>query len=718
MQFQYTPYIFPLIAAAIISMGVAFYTWSRRSANSGPALTILSFVLMEWLLGYALEIAGADLTTKIIWGKMQYIGIAALPLFWVIFAFNYANQNNRLSHRVMGLLAILPLVTIVLAFTTEAHGLIWKKIQVTQAGTFSALDVSYGWWFWVHSAYSYILLMAGTILMIRSLIRSQGLYRGQATALLVAVVVPWIGNALYLTGLSPIQHLDLTPFAFTITIVALAWGIFGFRLVDIVPVARDIVVEEMKDGMIVLDTQSRIVDINTSGQLTIGKSAAELIGKNVSDALQAWPQLTDRYANVVDAQDEISIGEGENRRWFELRFSPLYDRRKRFVGRVVTLRDITDRKQTEEHLSQLSRAVEASPTSIVITTPDGKIQYVNPKFTRVTGYTLEEALGQNPRILKTEYTGVDVHRQLWETINSGKEWHGEFCNRKKNGELYWEYASISPIIDAAGNITHYVAVKEDITERKEIEKALSLAHDQALEASRLKSQLLSRVSHELRTPLGGILGYAELLHDESFGALDETQKDATRQIIDSANYLKEMVNELLDEAQIEARTISLREENFSPAAILQRVEAAMSVLAHNKGQLLTTTLAPDMPVTLWGDEQRLLQILLNLVGNAVKFTKTGKIQVKFYRADFNHWAMQVTDSGIGIPREALSYIFEPFRQVDNAITRENRGTGLGLSITKQLVELMNGQITVESEVEKGSIFTVVLPIVEATENIA
>jgi signal transduction histidine kinase len=330
---------------------------------------------------------------------------------------------------------------------------------------------------------------------------------------------------------------------------------------------------------------------------------------------------------------------------------------------------------------------------------------------------LEEALGQNPRILKTEFTGADVHRQLWATINSGQEWHGEFCNRKKNGELYWEYASISPIIDVSGNITHYVAVKEDITERKEIEKALSLAHDQALEASRLKSQLLSRVSHELRTPLGGILGYAELLHDESFGALDETQKDATHQIIDSANYLKEMVNELLDEAQIEARNISLREENFSPAAILQRVEAAMSVLAHNKGQFLTTTLAPDMPVTLRGDEQRLLQILLNLVGNAVKFTKTGKIQVKFYRADLNHWAMQVTDSGIGIPREALSYIFEPFRQVDNAITRENRGTGLGLSITKQLVELMNGQITVESEVEKGSIFTVVLPIIEAAKNI-
>jgi signal transduction histidine kinase len=201
------------------------------------------------------------------------------------------------------------------------------------------------------------------------------------------------------------------------------------------------------------------------------------------------------------------------------------------------------------------------------------------------------------------------------------------------------------------------------------------------------------------------------LNNEALGALDQAQKDAARQIIDSASYLREMVNELLDEAQIEAKTISLRKEPFSPANMLQRVEATMSVVARNRGLQLTTSMEPDLPETFVGDEQRLQQILLNLVGNAIKFTKAGEIQVKFFCVDHSHWAFQVADTGAGIPQEALSYIFEPFRQVDNAITRENRGTGLGLTICKQLVELMNGEINVESEEGKGSIFTVILPII-------
>jgi len=500
MQFQYATYILPLIIAAMIAIGVASYTWTRRTVNSGIVLTVISLAVFEWCIAYALEILGANLSTKILWGKSEYIGIAALPLFWFIFAFNYTNQHRQLSRRHMGLLAFLPLVTIVLAFTNESHGLIWKETQVIQAGAFSLLEVNHGWWFWLHSTYSYLLLAAGTILIGRSWRTSQGIHRGQAIALLIAVIVPWIANAIYLLGLNPVPHLDLTPFAFTISIFALAWGVLGLRLIDLVPVARDIIVAEMKDGLIVLDSQNRIVDINTSAKHIIDTTATQAIGRDIAGVLRAWPQIASRYSNALEVQDEISIGKDDQQRWFELHLSPLYDQQKHFIGRVLTFRDITDRKLADEHLRQLSRAVEASPTSIVITTADGKIQYANPKFSQLTGYSLEEAQGKNPNIFKTEFTEADVYRQLWETIIAGQEWHGEFCNRKKNGELYWESASISPITDSSGKITHYVAVKEDITERKEMEKALFLARDQALEASHLKSQLLSRVSHELRTP--------------------------------------------------------------------------------------------------------------------------------------------------------------------------------------------------------------------------
>ncbi|RPI34207.1 MAG: PAS domain S-box protein [Chloroflexota bacterium] len=710
MHFTYSPYIIPLLAAAVITLGIFVYSLSLHRTTGAIALALLEVAVTGWLLGYALEIAGADLATKLFFGKCQYIGIVFTPLMWLIFAYNHANQAKIMNHRAMGMLAVIPVITLILAFTTEKHGLIWSEFSVYQSGAFSALKVTHGAWFWVFSIYANLLLLAGTYIILRSIFQDKGLFRRQAITLLIAVLAPWIGNLLYVTGLSPIPNLDLTPFGFAISSVAITLSIFSFRLVDLSPIARYRVVDEMQDAMIVLDSRNQVADINLSAQKLVGWSAGQAIGKTAKEVFSRWEELVEILQEGNGSIKEIDIGEEGNPAWYELTISPLYDRRKRQMGRVVIGHNITLRKKAEARIAQLSRAVEASPVSIVITDTQASIQYVNPKFTQLTGYSFAEALGQNPRILKTDQTPAEVHRQLWEALQAGKEWHGEFCNRKKNGELYWELASISPITGANGQITHYVAVKEDITGRKLAEKELAIAHDRALEASRLKSQLLAKVSHELRTPLGGILGYAELLNCGTFGTLTESQVQATAQIIESSHYLDIMVSELLDEAQIESHMLILNNRPVSPAAILKRVESSMSLLCRNKGLSFDVSIAPDLPEELIGDEHRLQEILINLTGNAIKFTQAGEVRIKLYQPDPTHWALQVADTGAGIPEEAQTYIFEPFRQVNNAITHENRGTGLGLSITKHLAELMGGYITLESQIGRGSTFTVVLPL--------
>ena len=186
------------------------------------------------------------------------------------------------------------------------------------------------------------------------------------------------------------------------------------------------------------------------------------------------------------------------------------------------------------------------------------------------------------------------------------------------------------------------------------------------------------------------------------------------EIIESTNYLANMVNELLDEAQIRADTTILQETTFSPAHLLQAVSSSLEVLAGKKGLQLKSSVDSNLPNELRGDERRLRQIIINLVGNAIKFTKEGSVSLHFSRPTEEYWEIQILDTGAGIPKEAQSYIFEPFRQVDNAITRDNRGVGLGLSITKQLVDIMGGRIDVESEVGRGSIFTIILPIKQGT----
>jgi PAS domain S-box-containing protein len=343
------------------------------------------------------------------------------------------------------------------------------------------------------------------------------------------------------------------------------------------------------------------------------------------------------------------------------------------------------------------RAMEQSGATVVITDLQGNIEYANPMFEQTTGYKLSDAIGKNPRILKSDAHPKDYYDNLWQTISSGNVWHGEFLNKRKDGSLYWESATIAPVLDANGAVSNYVAIKEDVTAQKQLQDSLVLAHGQALEASRLKSQLLSRVSHELRTPLGSVLGYAELVRGGAYGAVNDEQTDPLKQIIDSANYLTSLVNDLLDEAQIETRNLSLNMSAFSLRAVLQSVNDRMIVLAKNKGLNFDLEIESAIPDQLYGDEKRVQQILVNLSSNAIKFTKSGGMGIRVFQPVPMQWAAQVWDTGAGIPKESQEEIFMPFRQLNNNITRENRGTGLGLSIVKQIVEIMGGSIQLESE---------------------
>ena len=710
MSFQATFYLLLLSIAAIISFALAMYTWRNRQTVGALPFSILMLVLFQWGTSYILQLVSTDLAIKTFWDKITFWGVVTTPVIWMIFALEYTGRKTWITRsRLIGLF-IVPFLTTIIIWTNDTHHWFWATEEFIQEGGFLLRNSVNGFWFWVHAAYSYVLILTGTVMIVRALMRWPAQYRGQMVWILCAISAPWLANIVTIFKLLPII-IDLTPFAFTVTGVGMAFALFRHRLLDLVPIARDVVIEGMLEGMIVLDTADRVVDINQATYKILNiPGEKQIIGEQFASVFPEWTKLVKRYKAANKVRDEITLGQGEEQRWIGITISPLQDEKGGSVGHLFIIRDITARKKAEQQVRQLSRAVEASPTSIIITDTHGNIQYANPKFTHVTGYPVEEVLGKNPNFLKTDQTPAETHRELWETILAGKEWRGEFCNRKKNGETFWELASISPIEDDDGNIQFYVAVKEDITDQKNTQDALRIAYDQALDASRAKSQLLAKVSHELRTPLGGILGYAELLQNGTFGSLEEGQKRAADEILQSAHYLTSMVNELLDEAQIQANTTVLQKKTFSPATLLQQATSGMEIMAQKKGLGFTIFIDPKLPQELYGDDRRLRQVLINLIGNAIKFTKEGEVRVGLLYPDSEHWIMQVTDTGLGVPIEAQASIFEPFQQADNAITRDNPGIGLGLSITKQLVELMGGRIVLESQVGQGSTFNVLLPI--------
>ena len=451
---------------------------------------MLALACSVWSLGYALEIAGADLPTKIFWGKIQYIGIVTVPLSWVIFAYFHSTPSAWVTRRNVTLLSIVPCITLFLAFTNELHGLIWKDVRIHTVGIFSALDVTHGFWFWIYWVYSNILLLVGTIFVLRSFNRTKGLFRRQKIILLIAVLTPWFGNVLYVSGLSPIPHLDITPFAFTISVFVFAWVIFIFKLVNLAPVARDLVVEKMPDGMIVLDVLGNVVDINPTLQNALGVSASQVIGQRSKDIFHAWPSLVERYENILEAQDEIVLGEGEAQTWIELRLAPLVDSSNRLLGRVVTTRDVTKRKRIEDALrlsEEKYRKIYENVADVIYETDNqGHLTTISPSIEKQGGYRPEELIGRSVMefyVYPEQYAALDAL-----IIENGSVNDFEALLRRKDGSLIFASITSHIIFDANGQGVATEGVLRDITERKQAEERIR----------QMNAELESRVSERTR----------------------------------------------------------------------------------------------------------------------------------------------------------------------------------------------------------------------------
>ena len=379
----------------------------------------------------------------------------------------------------------------------------------------------------------------------------------------------------------------------------------------------------------------------------------------------------------------------------------------RSVQRVLREWDLLQaRKRAEAELLNLRAAVEQSANTILITGTNGVIEYANPAFQKNTGYSADEVLGRTPRVLKSGEQDKDFYRNLWETISSGKTWNGQLHNRRKDGSLCWVSATISPVFDERGGIIRYIGVQEDISELKSMESSLREALDRAEEATLAKSEFLANMSHEIRTPINGIMGMADLLLDTGQTA---EQLEYTEAIRACGGSLLSLINDILDFSKVEAGQLLLESLDFDIRTTVEESLEILAVKAQEKGLDVVCMISEDVPEILRGDPGRLRQIMFNLVGNAIKFTSRGGVTV---RADLQNETetavtlhFSVADTGIGIPRDKQEAVFAKFIQADLSTSRQFGGTGLGLAICRQLVHLLQGEISVTSEEGRGSTFS-------------
>jgi len=342
---------------------------------------------------------------------------------------------------------------------------------------------------------------------------------------------------------------------------------------------------------------------------------------------------------------------------------------------------------------------------VAVTDLKGSITYANKRFSEISGYSQEELLGKNHRLVKSGFHDQEFFRQMYLTISQGEVWRGEICNRAKGGHEYWVDTTIAPFLDEAGKPRSYIAIRTDITIIKQAEQSMKLAKIAAEEAALVKSDFLASMSHEIRTPMNGVLGMLGLLEKSQLG---KTQRRQVALAQNSAGSLLSIINDILDFSKIEAGKMELEKVDFNLCRLLGDFSEAMALRAADKDlELIVDTHNVEHSMVV-GDPSRLRQILANLVGNAIKFTEQGEVVIRATLHDKGEYGLQlycaVCDTGIGIPKEIQNRLFEAFTQADSSTTRRYGGTGLGLSITKQLCELMGGSISVSSEPGKGSSF--------------
>ncbi|MBN1142970.1 MAG: PAS domain S-box protein [Bacteroidales bacterium] len=599
--------------------------------------------------------------------------------------------------------------------------------------------------------------------------------------------------------------------------------------------------------------QGKVVDVNEAMVKLTGYSIDELLTQNTLPSCfqkayaeklfrKNWDQPAGAFETSLCRKDKSIITVEIETQIINYKNEPNY---------VIGILDVSNRKRIEEEIVKLSIALDQSANEIIITRKNGNIEYVNKSFTTITGYLPSEVIGKNPRILKSGTHSAAFYKDLWKTLKKGQRWEGEFHNRKKSGELYWESATITPIKNKESEIVRYIAIKEDISLRKIAEQSLRESEEKfrsmvsnipgvvyrcaynteltflfvadaaetltgyrvselqnnlgrslarlihpddltrvkesikkgvsdfqqynlecriitkhktvkwvsnsgrpvysedgsikwldgflmditerimaleelkkakiaAEEANNAKSEFLANISHEIRTPLNSVLGFTELLEGLT---TDSQQIKYLNSIRASGKNLMMLINDLLDLSKIEAGKMTLHYTFFDIRRLLDEIRNVFSLRVTIKGIGYIEKIDKKFPAEIKFDEVRLRQILINLVGNAVKFTHHGEIIIVIKCSNMvekkenptMQLEIQVKDTGIGIPENSFRLIFESFRQHSQLDSRKYEGTGLGLAITKRLVEAMKGNISLQSKVGKGSTFKVVFPHVEYSE---
>lgn len=356
MQFQFTPYIWLLIISALMSLSLGIYALlMRRSARGVTSFVLSMFVVTIWSAGNALEMSAMDFSTKLFWANMQYFAYCYSPVTLLALCMQFTGYDRWIKNKKILWIAVIPTIIIILVWTDGLHGLMRYDMNMDYSGLFPVISKKYGPVFYIHAAYSHLLNITAWVLLIKAVFFKNTVYRKQAIALLFGMSLIVFPNIMYISGLSPFKKFDITPVFFGPAGIIIAWGIFRFKLFDLIPLARATIIESMDPGVMVLDLQDRILDVNPAFQKIIGITASQIYTKRVEEACDKIPELVNACVDRSINHTEFSINDGEISKVYEALLSPLTDSKGILIGRLLMAYEITEKKKAEQEFLRQQR---------------------------------------------------------------------------------------------------------------------------------------------------------------------------------------------------------------------------------------------------------------------------------------------------------------------------------------------------------------------------
>ena len=485
------------------------------------------------------------------------------------------------------------------------------------------------------------------------------------------------------------------------------------------PANTELMVMQRLDGRVLMTTWESVAEAQAHTQMFIQRVQNEERGMIVGDWLSAF-RASSRFPffiSVQVSQDQV-LATWRQKTW-TIALAVMVGLLAVLGATVVLVRRIhrveTAERQYQQTILQYSQALEQSPSGILILDDRGRVVYCNAFWTQLSGFDEVHTLGRPPRILDPLHTPEQQVEHIWKKLRSGQLWRGEFVQPHKEGHSFTVVVLLAPMRNEEGETTHYICIQHDISGIKKMQSELQASRDKAEAATLAKSQFLANMSHEIRTPMNGLIGMTQLALDEPL------PPEAQRYIANahtSAVSLLGILNDILDFSKIEAGKLQLEWLPVSLDDLLSQVISLQSVAAQAKGLALTLDIEPEVPQQLMSDPVRLMQILNNLIGNAIKFTASGSVAVRVTLPAPSSpllptqpvISFEVRDTGVGMSDGQMTQLFKPFTQADNSTTRLFGGTGLGLAISRSLCQLLDGDLQISSELDHGTCVTMLLPL--------